>query len=102
MKKHIEPSSIGVISPYGTQLNQLKSDLKAISLEEQVLTIDSMQGREKPIIIFSAVRSNPNGDLGFLSVQNRINVALTRAQHCLIIVGNSRTLQNSPDWKIMI
>jgi senataxin len=67
------------------------------------MTIDSMQGREKEIIIFSAVRSNPMGEIGFVSIQNRINVALTRAQHCLIIIGNAKTLsKGSGDWEQMI
>ena len=61
-----------------------------------------MQGREKPVIIFSAVRCNLQGKLGFLEIKNRINVALTRAQHCLIIIGNSRTLKQNPDWNTMI
>ena len=68
-----------------------------------MLTIDSMQGREKPIIIFSAVRSNPMNEIGFLSNRNRINVAFTRAQHCLVIVGNAKTLsKGSNDWEAMI
>lgn len=68
-----------------------------------MLTIDSMQGREKPIIIFSAVRSNADNGIGFVSNRNRINVALTRAQHCLVIVGNAETLSNgSNDWEAMI
>jgi senataxin len=104
MTKHaISSDQFGIISPYSTQINQLKSDLKSINLDESVLTIDSMQGREKPIIIFSAVRSNPKNDIGFVSIRNRINVAFTRAQHCLVIVGNAKTLSNgSADWKTMI
>ena len=102
-RHEIAPNSIGIISPYSTQLNQLKSVLHDMSLDEQVLTIDSMQGREKEIVIFSAVRSNSMGEIGFLSNQKRINVALTRAKHCLIIIGDSRTLsQGSEDWKLMI
>ena len=69
VKKHAIPtSSIGIISPYSTQLNQLKSILHDMSLDQQVLTIDSMQGREKDVVIFSAVRSNTMGEIGFVSI----------------------------------
>ena len=53
-------------------------------------------------MIFSAVRSNEEGRLGFLDNLRRINVALTRAKHGLIIVGNSRTLSSDPKWQTLI
>ena len=53
-------------------------------------------------MIFSAVRSNPRGEIGFLENERRINVALTRAKHGLIIVGNAATLSANPKWKTLI
>lgn len=76
--------------------------LQDINLSTNVLSIDSWQGREKEVIIFSAVRCNKGGSIGFLDKPNRINVALTRAQHGLIIVGNARTLKHDKNWGKMI
>lgn len=70
-------------------------------LEESVKTIDSWQGRESQFIIFSAVRKNGHG-IGFLENEKRMNVALTRAQHGMIIVGNAKTLQKNEIWKNII
>jgi superfamily I DNA and/or RNA helicase len=67
-----------------------------------VKTIDSWQGREKEFMIFSAVRCNNEGKIGFLENRRRINVALTRAQHGLIIVGNKETLSVDTKWKNLI
>jgi superfamily I DNA and/or RNA helicase len=67
----------------------MKQDLQELGLRESVRTIDSWQGREKEFMIFSAVRCNNQGKIGFLENYRRINVALTRAQHGLIIIGNA-------------
>jgi len=69
---------------------------------ENVRTIDSWQGREKEFMIFSAVRCNDKKKIGFLENYRRINVALTRAQHGLIIVGNAETLSSDPKWNTLI
>jgi superfamily I DNA and/or RNA helicase len=53
-------------------------------------------------MIFSAVRSNSQGRIGFLENERRTNVALTRAQHGLIIVGNAETLSSNAKWKTLI
>ena len=54
-------------------------------------------------MIFSAVRSNKHGNIGFLENERRTNVALTRAKHGMIIVGNAQTLSDAdPNWKILI
>ena len=58
-------------------------------MEEQVLSIDSSQGREYDIVILSTVRTTPNK---FMTDYNRINVAITRAKHGLVIVGNKDLL----------
>ena len=76
--------------------------LKPLGMHENVRTIDSCQGREFNIIVFSCVRSNENKDLGFVNNARRINVALTRAKHGMIIVGNSETLGVDKDWSRII
>jgi len=53
-------------------------------------------------MIFSAVRSNDRGKIGFLENYRRINVALTRAQHGLIIIGNAETLSTNEKWQTLI
>lgn len=53
-------------------------------------------------MIFSAVRSNEKRKIGFLDNPRRINVALSRAKHGLIIIGNKRTLENNKTWRFII
>lgn len=82
--------TIGVVTPYNGQVQLIKAmlanDQEAVSLVEststtiEVNSVDGYQGRERDIIIFSAVRSNRRGDLGFLTDWRRLNVALTRAK----------------------
>lgn len=105
---------IGVISPYKSQVRQLKNRLGPIcrshdcSLQEtvEVNTVDAFQGREKDIIIFNCVRSNDaptlKSALGFLIDERRLNVAITRPKFFLLVVGNAKTLSQSEVWKNMI
>ncbi|ODQ56754.1 hypothetical protein WICANDRAFT_65637 [Wickerhamomyces anomalus NRRL Y-366-8] len=68
-----------------------------------VSSIDAFQGREKKIIIFSCVRSNSKGNFGFLKDPRRLNVALTRASHTLIIIGNKSCLSKGDElWADLI
>ncbi len=59
-----------------------------------IKTCDGYQGGEKDYIIFSCVRANPKGKIGFCAEKNRINVSLTRAKKSLIIVGSKETLSS--------
>ena len=54
--------------------------------------MDQYQGEENDVILLSLVRSNTAGDIGFLSVQNRMVVALSRARHGMFILGNADLL----------
>ncbi|CAH9085205.1 unnamed protein product [Cuscuta europaea] len=92
--------SIGVISPYAAQVIALKHKIgrKYDNFDDfavKVKSIDGFQGGEEDIIILSTVRSNRAGTIGFMSSLQRTNVALTRARHCLWILGSERTLMDS-------
>eukprot|EP00918_Siedleckia_nematoides_P097086 GHVU01212923.1.p1 GENE.GHVU01212923.1~~GHVU01212923.1.p1 ORF type:complete len:289 (+),score=67.24 GHVU01212923.1:1999-2865(+) len=96
----------GIITPYSAQVNFLKKLLKDVPgcehITNVVSSVDSFQGGETDAVIFSAVRSNPDSRVGFLSDFRRINVAVTRARHRLWIVGNVRCLRTDITWMEMI
>ena len=84
--------SIVILSPYTKQTKLLKSTLPSSTPS---FTIDSFQGRESDIIIFSTVRCNASGEVGFVEDARRLNVAWTRARLALIVVGDRRTMTGS-------
>ena len=89
----IRAESIGIISPYRSQVELLRRELiEKAKLRVKVSTIDGYQGREEDIIIISMVRSNNVCEIGFLGDDRRINVAITRARMQTIIVGDSETI----------
>ena len=87
---------ITVLSPYTKQIQALRHRLPS---SVTCSTIDSFQGRESDIIIFSTVRCNVEGDVGFLDDPRRLNVMWTRARLALIIVGDRQTMSGNPLWK---
>jgi superfamily I DNA and/or RNA helicase len=89
---------VAVITPYNAQIVELIAELtpdstywRALSLE--VSTIDGFQGRDRDIVLYSTVRSNAAGRLGFLRDRRRLNVALSRAREALLIIGDVGTLE---------
>nr|XP_043619791.1 helicase SEN1-like [Erigeron canadensis] len=106
--KSKEKLSIGVLSPYAAQVATIQEKLackyeKLDGFSVKVKSIDGFQGGEEDIVILSTVRSNECGSVGFVSSLQRMNVALTRARHCLWILGNERTLVKSePLWRELV
>lgn len=87
---------IGIISPYSAQVNLLKKMCRKkygmLAEKLEISTVDGFQGREKEVIIISMVRSNPKHEIGFLSNERRMNVAVTRAKRLCAIVCDSGTI----------
>jgi hypothetical protein len=97
----LQPSHIGLITPYRAQVRQIRSLLADVTGLE-IDSVDGFQGREKEAIVVSLVRSNPEGEIGFLSDVRRTNVALTRARRKLLVIGDSATLANHPFYQRML
>jgi ATP-dependent RNA/DNA helicase IGHMBP2 len=85
----IDPLKTAFISPYAGQVAAAK---EVLPKEIRISTIDSFQGQEQDIIILSLVRSNDDGDIGFLKDYRRMNVAITRAKEQLFVIGDSATI----------
>jgi len=68
-------------------------DKKTKSVRIEVNVVDRFQGREADVVLLPMTRANKRGNLGFMTVLNRINVATSRARHRLILVGNARQLE---------
>lgn len=102
-QKGLDPYSVGIISPYKSQILLLKDLLrKYVEKGLEIQTVDGFQGREKDVIIFSVVRSNEEKEIGFLKDLKRLNVAITRAKRKLIIVGDSKTLYSFDVYREII
>jgi senataxin len=98
---------IGIITPYKSQLRELKRSFidkygNSITDFIEFNTTDAFQGRESEIIIFSCVRAQTSGSVGFLADIRRMNVGLTRAKSSLWVLGNSETLMRGEFWRKLI
>ena len=100
-----ERIDVGIISPYRAQVQYLRQLLKKRAFFKPyrhlitVNTVDGFQGQERDIIVVSLVRSNEEGQIGFLNDLRRMNVAITRARMKLIILGNPDTLTRHPFYR---
>ena len=96
---------VGIISPYRAQVQYLKKLIKKYEFFKpyrrliSVNTVDGFQGQERDVILISLVRSNDEGQIGFLKDLRRMNVAMTRARMKLIILGNKDTMTQHPFYK---
>ncbi|XP_017084019.1 NFX1-type zinc finger-containing protein 1 isoform X2 [Drosophila eugracilis] len=93
-KAKYEHSDIVILSPYNAQIECIKKALPR-KYRVKVASVDSFQGLEANIVLLSLVRSNPSGQIGFLRLQNRVCVALSRARWGLYIIGNLEMLKKS-------
>lgn len=109
--KHLRGEDIGIIAPYAAQIKLLSRFLnvdaaykqrfgtvlgahRAMQLGQiEIKTVDGFEGREKEVIVFSTVRNNSAGHIGFLADRKRLNVGLTRAKRGLFVVGSIATLR---------
>nr|XP_055180751.1 DNA replication ATP-dependent helicase/nuclease DNA2 isoform X2 [Nyctereutes procyonoides] len=98
IKAGCKPSDIGIIAPYRQQLKIINDLLFHSSIRMvEVNTVDKYQGRDKSIILVSFVRSNKDGPIGeLLKDWRRLNVAITRAKHKLILLGCVPSLNRYP------
>ncbi|KAJ3682017.1 hypothetical protein LUZ60_014590 [Juncus effusus] len=92
--------TVGVISPYAAQIKVIQEKVGIRydahdGFDVRVKSVDGFQGEEDDIIILSTVRCNAKAAVGFMENIQRTNVAITRAKHCLWIVGSASTLLKS-------
>ncbi|MCX4641944.1 serine/threonine-protein kinase [Streptomyces sp. NBC_00401] len=97
-----EPLSVAVLTGYEAQRREItetlaKGELTRILLKVRVATVDSYQGQEADISIFSVTRSNDGADLGFMRSEERVNVAVSRARDGLVIVGDAPFIESNKD-----
>ena len=100
-----ERIDVGIISPYRAQVQYLRRLLmkrdyfKPFRRQISVNTVDGFQGQERDVIVISLVRSNDEGQIGFLRDLRRMNVAITRARMKVIILGNRQTMTRHPFYR---
>ena len=102
----ILPADIGVITPYNGQVRAIGDLIESAGGRSagepfdglEIRSVDGYQGREKEVIVLSTVRSNLDGNIGFLDDPRRLNVAITRAKRGLIVIGDARTMEHQRDW----
>lgn len=103
----VQPEDIGVITPYSGQVRELTHLFDLAGGREsgqpyaglEIKSVDGYQGREKDVIVFSTVRANDHGEVGFLADFRRLNVAITRAKRGLILLGHPTTLRHDGTWR---
>ncbi|TGN20089.1 AAA domain-containing protein [Leptospira idonii] len=103
LKSNLDFSKTAILSPYRKQVEVLEAQVRKEFPDAEILpiiqTIDSFQGRESETVILSFVRTNDEGELGFLKDYRRLNVGLTRAKSNLILIGNSVTLTGDKTYR---
>jgi len=95
----MEVQNIAFISPYSGQVAAAK---ELLPKKVRINTIDSFQGQEKQFVILSLVRSNDDGEIGFLKDYRRMNVAITRAKEKLYVIGDSATIGGDKFYQLFL
>lgn len=106
----VATEDVGVITPYRKQVEKIRLLIDKLGMDMvKVGSVEEFQGQERPVIIISTVRSNERligfdmkHTLGFLSNPKRFNVAISRAQCLLIIIGNPFVLSQDKYWQTLI
>ncbi|CAL8088270.1 unnamed protein product [Orchesella dallaii] len=102
-----QPEQITVLTMYTGQMFLLKKEITNTRTCQgvRITCVDNFQGEENDIILLSLVRSNEEGNIGFLNIDNRICVALSRAKHGLYVIGNMNAMVNgkkkSKTWRVI-
>lgn len=106
LKTGVEQDDIGIITPYQGQVRYIRQQMVERGLNTKIGSVEQFQGQERPIIILSAVRSSTEPfdytemtSMGFVSSRKRLNVAISRAQSLLVIVGNPIMLERDQNWR---
>jgi superfamily I DNA and/or RNA helicase len=103
LSRGVPAAHVALISPYDAQVRlyrELLGPERAQGLE--VGTVDGFQGREKEVVVVDLVRSNGEGELGFLRDTRRMNVAITRAKRLLVVVADSATIGAHPYYQAFL
>uniref|UniRef100_A0AAV2L8Q7 DNA-binding protein SMUBP-2 n=1 Tax=Knipowitschia caucasica TaxID=637954 RepID=A0AAV2L8Q7_KNICA len=98
----VQDKDIAVIAPYNLQVDLLRQRLSARHPHLEIKSVDGFQGREKEAVVLSLVRSNRKGEVGFLSENRRLNVAVTRARRHIAVVCDTQTVQTHPFLKSLV
>ena len=99
LRSELPAASLCVLAPYRGQVGAVRRALARAGVGGiEVATVDGFQGREQEVVVFSCVRANDEGRLGFLADPRRLNVALTRARRGLVVLGHRATLRHDPAW----
>jgi predicted DNA helicase len=100
LSRGLPADQLAVITPYLAQARRLRELLRtAVEAGLEIGTVDGFQGREKEAVIVDLVRSNDDGEVGFLADTRRMNVAITRARSLLLVIGDSATLAHHPYYR---
>ncbi|KAI3952624.1 hypothetical protein MKX01_013586 [Papaver californicum] len=100
-------SRLAIITPYAKQMKLFRERFReTFGMESNkfvdINTVDGFQGREKDVAIFSCVRANKEGKIGFLGNFRRMNVGITRARSSVLVVGSASTLKKDKHWNSLV
>ena len=99
----VAPGDIAAVCPYAAQASRLRHELASlVEAGLEIGTVDGFQGREKEVVIFDTVRSNPGRRIGFLRDIRRTNVAITRAKRQLIVVVHAPTVNRDDYYRRLL